>query len=96
MIAMTQYELMTITDLNVGEDGARSISNQIKDIITAKKGKILDSDFWGKRKFSYEIDHKDEGFYEVIKFELDSEEVPDVKLRLNLINGLTRYLVTTE
>lgn len=96
MVAMTQYEIMTITDTSVGEDGARSISNQIKDLITAKKGKILDSDFWGKRKFAYEMKRKDEGFYDVIKFELDAEEMPDVKLRLNLINGLVRYLVSTE
>lgn len=91
---MKQYELMTISKIGLGEDGARTLSNQIKDLITSKKGKILDSDFWGKRKFSYEINHETEGYYEVINFELDTKYVPDVKNKLKYINGLVRYLVS--
>lgn len=91
---MKEYELMTITKQTLGEDGARSISNQVKDLITSNKGKVLDSDFWGKRKFAYEINHEVEGYYEVIKFEAPSEILPDLKTKMNYIDGLIRYLVT--
>ena len=93
--AMKQYEIMTITKVGLGEDGARSISNQIKDLITGNKGKVLDSDFWGKRAYAYEIDHEVEGFYEVINFELDPKYVPEIKKKLNIMEGLVRYLVTS-
>lgn len=85
--------MMTITNISLGEDSARSLSNQIKDLITNDKGKILDSDFWGKRKYAYEIDHETEGFYEVIKFELNPQSVSDLKKKLNYLSGLTRYLI---
>lgn len=92
---MKKYEMMTISEAGLGEDGARSISNQIKDLITSKKGKVLDSDFWGKRNFSYKIKHQKEGYYEVVNFELDSKNLSDIKQKLNLTNGLTRYLITS-
>lgn len=93
---MKQYEMMTITKLSLGEDGARSISNQIKDLITSKKGKILDSDFWGKRKFAYEINHENEGYYEVINFEVDPKQVPEVNNKLKYMTDLVRYLIVAN
>lgn len=92
---MKEYELMIITKIDLGEDGFRKISNQIKDLITSGKGKVLDGDFWGKRKFAYEINHDTEGYYEVIKFEAPSSYIPDLKTKMNYINGLIRYLVTS-
>ena len=91
---MKKYEIMTICDLSLGEDGARDISNKVKDLISTGKGKVLDSDFWGKRTFSYEINHQKEGYYEVINFELDQKSLAEFKQKLNLINGLVRYLIT--
>lgn len=91
---MKEYELMTITKISLGEDGARSISNQIKDLISSGKGKVLDSDLWGKRKFSYEINHESEGRYEVIKFEANPQFIPELNSKLNYIDGLVRFLVT--
>jgi small subunit ribosomal protein S6 len=92
---MKQYEIMTITKVALGEEGARSISNEVKDLIASNKGKVLDTDTMGKRRFAYEIDHETEGFYEVINFELDPSKVPNIKSKLNYVNGLTRYLITS-
>ncbi len=91
---MKKYEIMTVSGLGLGEDGARDVSNKVKDLISASKGKVLDSDFWGKRTFSYEVNHQKEGYYEVINFDLDPESMAKFKQKLNLINGLVRYLIT--
>lgn len=91
---MKKYELMTITNINLGEDGARDLSNDIKDIISSLKGKVLDSDFWGKRKFAYKIKGQTEGFYEVIEFEIVPSELNVFKKKLNLQEQLVRYLIT--
>lgn len=91
---MKKYELMTITNVELGEDGARDLSNDIKDIISSLKGKVLDSDFWGKRKFAYKIKGKSEGFYEVIEFEVEPGELNPLKKKLNLQEQLVRYLIT--
>ena len=91
---MKKYELMTIMKLSLGEDKAREVSNSIKDLISKLKGKIINSDFWGKRKFAYEINRDTEGFYEVIQFEISPTEVQEFKNKLNLQDGLVRYLIT--
>lgn len=87
---------MIITDSSLGEDGFRSISNKIKDTVSQLGGKVLDSDAWGKRAFAYEIDHKNDGYYEVLKFDLPQDGMSKIKQQLNLISGLVRYLVTAQ
>ena len=92
---MKQYEIMTILKADLKESGARDASNSIKDLITSKGGKILNSDFWGKRKFAYEIDHDTEGFYEVVNFNVEPSVIPELKQSLNYNEGLVRYLIIT-
>ena len=91
---MKKYELMTIAKITLGEDGARALSNAIKDLISANKGKIINSDFWGKRKFAFEINHEQEGFYEVIELEMEPASIDNLKTKLNLEDGLVRYLIS--
>jgi small subunit ribosomal protein S6 len=93
---MKKYELMTIVKMNMGEEGARNLSNEIKDVISKFKGKILNDDFWGKRKFAYEINGSTEGFYDVITFEITQDSLEKLKSKLNLTEGLVRYLITAE
>jgi ribosomal protein S6 len=37
-----------------------------------------------------------EGFYDVISFEISTDELLKLKSKLNLMEGLVRYLVTAE
>lgn len=91
---MTKYEIMTISKNSLGEDGARALSNSVKDLISSYKGKVINSDFMGKKKLAYEIKHDQEAFYEVIEFEIDSKIMGELKTKLNLIEGLVRYLIS--
>jgi small subunit ribosomal protein S6 len=91
---MKTYEIMLIIENKLGEEGARVLSNTVKDLITQNKGKVLDSNFWGKRKFAYEINHSNEGFYDVINFEMSADKMPALKSKLTYTDGLLRYLVT--
>ena len=90
---MRKYELMTIAKITLGEDGARALSNSVKDLISANKGTTLNSDFWGKRKLAYEIKHDTEAFYEVIEFETEPDSIDNLKAKLNLQEGLVRYII---
>ncbi len=91
---MLSYELMTITKSDLGEDAARGVSNSIKDQISANKGKVLNSEFWGKRKYAYKLGASTEGFYDVITLEMNPSSVAVLKNKLNLMEGLQRYLIT--
>ena len=93
---MKKYELMTIAKVNIGEDKARDTSNEVRDLITKHKGKVLNEDFWGKRKFAYKIGADTEGFYDVITFEMPKEDMPVFTGKLGLLDSILRYLVTAE
>lgn len=94
IMPMKSYEAMILIDEKLGEDGSITVSNAVKDLISELKGKVSDSNFWGKRKLAYEIKHAKEGFYEVIKFEMDTKNTPKFNSGLKLMSGLVRYLVT--
>ena len=93
---MKKYEIMTITNLNLGEEGATNISNAIKDMVLEFGGTVLSSDFWGKRNFAYEINHQNAGYYEIINFEATAEGVKNLEDKLTLTEGLVRYLITAQ
>lgn len=88
------YELMTITKIDLGEEKAKEVSKNVQAIISSLNGKVTKNDFWGKRKLAYEVKHNTEGYYDVITFELDSDKVSKLKSKLNLVQEVIRYLVT--
>lgn len=88
------YELMTITKIDLGEEKAKEVSKNIQELISSLNGKVTKNDFWGKRKLAYEVAHNTEGYYDVITFDLDSDKVSKLKSKLNLVQEVIRYLVT--
>lgn len=93
---MNKYELMTLTKGSAGEDKAKELSGKVHSAISSADGKVLENDFWGKRKLAYQIKREIDGFYEVINFELDSSKVDELKTKLNLMDNLVRYLITVR
>ena len=87
---------MTIYKIDLGEDGAKNLSSKVKEMVESMEGREVQNDFWGRRKFAYEINHATEGFYDVFTFELDPSKVVKLKEKLNLLNGLVRYLFTAQ
>ena len=87
---------MTIYKNDLGEEGAKGMSKEISELMESIGAKILENKFWGRRKFAYEINHNSEGFYDVFIFEFESSNIKKLKEKLNLINGLVRYLITAQ
>jgi small subunit ribosomal protein S6 len=91
-----KYEIMTIYKNDLGEEGAKELSGKVRELIESMDGKNIENDFWGRRKFAYEINHDSEGFYDVLTFEFEPSNIKKLKERLNLLNGLVRYLFTAQ
>ncbi|HLD51263.1 30S ribosomal protein S6 [candidate division WWE3 bacterium RIFOXYC1_FULL_40_10] len=91
---MKKYELMLIANIDLGEQGAKDFFVSVKDMIQKMEGAIVREDYWGKRKFAYEIKGKSEGFYSVLEVTLESASLADLKTKLNRTSGVVRYLIT--
>lgn len=91
---MKPYEIMTIYKIDLGDQAAKDLSSKVQELITSMEGKIVKTQYWGKRRFAYEIKGKQEGYYDVINFELDHTKISNLKSKLNMLGGLLRYLIT--
>lgn len=91
-----KYEMMIIYKNSLGEDGAKDMSMKVSELIGSLGGKVIENNYWGRRKFAYEIKHDTEGFYDVFVFDVESSSIKKLKEKLNLLNGLVRYLITAQ
>ena len=92
---MRNYEVMTIHRPEIVEDDVRAKVAEIEGLLQARGAEISESDFWGKRRFAYEINHVREGYYSVVTFKLDdpSGALDDLDRALALSDAVVRHKV---
>ena len=90
---MRNYEVMTIHRPEFVEDDVRAKVTEIEELLKARGAEITDTDFWGKRRFAYEIKHLHEGFYSVLKFEAEPDVVDDLDRVLLLADLVIRHKI---
>lgn len=84
---MRAYELMVIFDGDETEADVQKAVQRVSKLCTDGGATIATTDFWGRRKFAYEINHKLEGYYLVL--ELTAENG-------NFIEGVERQLLIAD
>jgi small subunit ribosomal protein S6 len=90
---MRTYELMTIFRPELAEADVRSEVEQVVKALTDRGAESVETDFWGKRRFAYEIDHINEGYYAVQTFSAEPAAVADVERALTLSDNVVRHKV---
>ena len=63
------YELTYIISPVLEDDQYPAAIQRINDLITSKGGTVEEVEEWGLRKFAYEMDKKQTGFYVNLYFE---------------------------
>ena len=89
---MRSYELMMIHRPEMAEADVRPDLDELESAI-AETGTVDDSDFWGKRRFAYEIEHLREGYYSVVEFQGDYELIQRVDRALSLSDVVLRHKI---
>lgn len=87
------YELLYILRGEATEEEAKSQAERVHQLLTQAGGTIGKQEFWGKRKLAYEIDHVRQGFYDLVEFDLDSEQLANLEQALRLDEHVLRYQV---
>jgi len=91
---MRTYELMTIFRPEMAETDVQKEVDRVSGALTERGAEITNADFWGKRRFAYEIDHMTEGYYSVLQFKAESDALTDVDRALNLSDQVIRHKFT--
>ena len=87
---MRAYELMVIIDGELDEQAATAQVEQIEGRLN-DAGAVGSTDFWGRRSFAYEIDHKTEGSYVVYEVLADPGALDGVERSLRLADEIVRH-----
>lgn len=90
---MRDYELMTIHRPEVAENDIESKVAELEAALTSAGCSVTGKDVWGKRRFAYEIDHINEGYYTVVTFSGDADTVNTVDRMLSLSDEILRHKI---
>ncbi len=88
---MRAYELMVIFDGDLDESTVQGGINRIHAQIEEVGGLTASTDKWGQRRFAYEIDHKNVGFYVVLEVLAEPGSLDRLENTLRLADEVVRH-----
>ncbi len=89
---MNYYEHTLIAKQDLQENQAKTLINKYEDIINKNSCKVVKTEEWGLKNFSYKIKNNKKGFYFHIKFEGIGKTIEELEKAENIDQMLIRYL----
>ena len=87
------YEVMIILDVGLEEEAIRSAVDRAIELIRSRGGTPGAIDRWGRRRFAYELKHKWEGYYVVLRAEAEPSVMAELDRSLHLADEVLRHKV---
>lgn len=93
---MNNYELMFIVSPTLDEASIKQVAEEMKNVITKAKGKIIDVKEMGQKDLAYEIEGHKKGYYFLLVVEADKEAVAEFNRVANVNEDVIRHLVIKQ
>ncbi|MFQ5793743.1 MAG: 30S ribosomal protein S6 [Candidatus Bipolaricaulia bacterium] len=90
------YEMMYILKPGLGEEEYEEKIKQVTALVKGEGGIIGETDRWGIRPLTYEIDHHPKGYYVVLHFDFLPDRIVNLEERLNIDDEVLRYQIVRE
>src|SRR5256885_13941785 len=78
-------------DPELPEERQNEIVSRIREAVE-RDGRWEGHEPWGRRRLSYEIDHKPEGTYHLLTFETEPATLDEISRVLKITDGARRHL----
>ena len=89
---MRAYELMVILDGDLEDPVAQSWVKTLTDGIAARGGQVHGRpDWWGKRRYAYPINKKEEGYYVFFNVVAPPGSLDELERHLRLADEVVRH-----
>ena len=89
---MNDYEILLLLDPELPDERQNEIVTRTRETIEKGGGTWADHQPWGRRRLSYEIDHKTDGAYHLLTFDAAPETLDEVSRVLRITDGVMRHL----
>jgi small subunit ribosomal protein S6 len=89
---MRAYELMVIIEGGLDELAAQAWQKTLADRIAAAGGTVHGKqDWWGRRRFAYPINKKDDGYYVVLNVLAPGGALDEFERQLRIADDIIRH-----
>ncbi|MDQ2982899.1 MAG: 30S ribosomal protein S6 [Actinomycetota bacterium] len=93
---MTDYEILLMLDPELPAERQEEIIGRTRESIEGAGGTWKAHEPWGQRKLAYEIRHKTDGVYHLLRFKSEPAALEEVSRVLKITDGVMRHLATRE
>lgn len=90
---MNKYEILYIVNNELSDEVKADVCTKFSDLVESLKGKVINVDKWGTRKFSYPIDYKTEGYYVIMNFEAEPSVPAEIERQMRNADTIIRYMI---
>jgi small subunit ribosomal protein S6 len=91
---VNEYEILLLLDPDLDEARQTEIVSRMQEQVETAGGSWDLHDSWGRRRLTYEIDHKGEGSYHLLHFTCEPEALDEVSRVLRIDDGVMRHMAT--
>jgi len=88
---VNDYEILLMLDSELPEERQNEIVSRVRQAVE-RDGRWDGHEPWGRRRLSYEIDHKGEGVYHLLTFATQPETLDEVSRVLKITDGVMRHM----
>jgi small subunit ribosomal protein S6 len=84
---------MVILPAEADESVVSTAVERIAKVSAVNGGEVANIDRWGRRRFAYELQHLNEGYYVVVNFTAEPSAQSELERVLNLADEVIRFKV---
>jgi small subunit ribosomal protein S6 len=93
---MNQYETGFIIAPNLPEEETSALIIQMAEVVSAKKGRMIKQDLWGKRRLAYPIKRYQEGFYVFFNYEGTPVVPAELERKFKQTDAILRFMTVRK
>ncbi len=89
---MRAYETIIVIDSKLEDEPIGEEIETLEALIKSHAGEIVDTERWGRRKLSFEMNNRQQGYYTLMKYNADKSVREDFDRSCKLNENVLRYM----
>ena len=89
---MTKFEAVLLISPELSNNILEQNIKNFEDIIIKSSGKIINTEDWGLRDLSYDVNNFKKAFYKYFQLEIDGNNIQKITKTLNQNDNILRHL----
>lgn len=90
---MNKYEILYIIRCDVDDEKKAQVIEKFEKLVGTLNGTVETLDKWGMRKFAYEINKQNEGYYVLMNVECSVEAQAEIDRQFGIDDNIVRRMI---